>query len=110
MMDSDREQKRHREAQRCQSPYVLKKTRLLHQCVVEAMRSERGLHKAAGEMHRSKCMTGLSISLLGSCEITYEPLESDFFFFFLFEAWRRGEVNSKKFYPCTLLGFKYDCS
>lgn len=89
---------------------IKKKTRLLHQCVVDAMRSERGLHKAAGEMHRSKCMTGLSISLLGSCEITYEPLESDFFFFFLFEAWRRGEVNSKKFYPCTLLGFKYDCS
>lgn len=30
-----------------------------------------------GKMHRGKCMTGLSISLLGNCEITYEHRQSD---------------------------------
>lgn len=111
MMDSDREQKRHREAQCCQSPYVLKKNSTVAPMRCGSYEEWERVTQGCGRNAQKQMHDGsLNILVRQLWNNIWALGKWFFFFFFLFEAWRRGEVNSKKFYPCTLLGFKYDCS
>lgn len=60
-------------------------------------------------MHRSKCMTGLSISLLGNCEITYEHRQSDVFGFCRGREEQKERSERLKSFMCMFCVFLRLC-